>query len=102
MSEGSTARSFRAIPELGVDSARLVICGEIDLAAVPRFERSLVTFERLAEGRRITLDLSRIAFIDVAGWRALNAMRRRVERRGARCDVLVPCGPAKRVFELLD
>jgi anti-anti-sigma regulatory factor len=95
MSEGATARSFRAIPELGTDQARLVICGEIDLAAAPRFERSLATFECLAGSRRITVDLSRVAFIDVAGWRAL---RKRVER----CDVVVPAGPAKRVFDILD
>jgi anti-sigma B factor antagonist len=103
---GSSGRraqpGFRAVSKLGVTHARLVVSGEIDLATAARFEQALTAFERLAGNRRMTLDLSRISFIDVAGWRAVRALRKRVEGRGTRCVVVAPHGPARRVFEILE
>jgi anti-sigma B factor antagonist len=93
---------FRAVPKLGVTHARLVVSGEIDLPVAARLERCLAAFEQIAGNRRMTLDLSRISFIDVAGWRAVTAFRKRVEGRGARCVVVVPHGPARRVFDILE
>lgn len=95
MRTSESARPFRSVCELGADDARLVVWGEIDFADVPSLAGSLIAFERIAGSRRMTIDLSRVTFMDVAGWRTVARVRRR-------CTVRMPGGPARRVFDMLE
>jgi anti-anti-sigma factor len=94
----SVARFTCSLEALG-GSAVLSLRGEMDLAAVERFEQ--VANAALATGsEHVVADLSELQFLDSTGIRALLRLQARVGDR-ARLE-LVPGPPAvQRVFELV-
>jgi anti-anti-sigma factor len=101
MPQVTPARSFCAMRQDRHHEVRLHVSGEIDYGSVLTFERALLALDEAARQRPITLDLSTLEFIDVNGWRAVKTARRRAQRRGAELTVVMPTGPAARVFDLL-
>ncbi len=87
------------IEELGSDSVRIALRGELDLAHAYTFDEEL---RRVEESRPacIVLDLRELSFLDSCGLARLLAARRRARRLGHRL-VLVR-GPAviQRLFAL--
>ncbi|HWE09809.1 MAG TPA: STAS domain-containing protein [Solirubrobacteraceae bacterium] len=78
---------------------KLVLAGELDLAAAPAFERQLE--EILGEdARSVTIDLQDLRFLDSAGLRALLVAHRRLTDSGR--ELLLAPGPraVQRLFEL--
>jgi len=96
------SRRLRLLPIFTRDATLLVAEGELDLGSGLSFERALLDVEDRQGGRPMTLDLSRLKFVDVTGARAVYAARRRAERAGRQLLVRYPTGPARRIFDLLD
>lgn len=77
----------------------LVLRGDFDMAAIPRFERELARAEE-AEPETIVIDLDGLQFMDSSGLRALVAADDRARRKNRRLSI-VPGPPAvRRVFEI--
>ena len=92
--------SFAAHREHENGFARLVLCGELDMATVPFLEQELERAEQTGS-QVVALDLEGLTFIDVAGLRGLLAAR---ARRGTDDRspgfVCAPRAVRRRVFEL--
>ncbi len=96
---------LRRTPQFGVqDIARsdchtLVLRGELDLAASDYLEAVVfcLFIDRIDE---MTLDLSRLTFIDATGLRALLAVRELCEHEGCRFSLSRPVGQVRRLLEL--
>jgi anti-anti-sigma factor len=75
------------------------VTGEVDLAT----GLQLVTAaEKLvAQGRPIDFDLSRVTFIDSAGWAAVRFAARAVDRAGAVARISNPSLPVRRIMALV-
>jgi anti-anti-sigma factor len=81
------------------DSACLVaVAGELDLASAPELARSLYPLAR--PGAVVTLDLQNLAFMDLAGVRALLDARRVASAAGSSLHILSAGEGATRVLEL--
>jgi anti-sigma B factor antagonist len=79
-------------------TARLVVDGELDLAAVPALRGALTALRR--DGRSTILDLRRVTFMDSSGLRVLiEAGSQRAAGWGVSL-VLPDDGPVRRVIEL--
>lgn len=87
---------FRAWSEDG----RLVIEGDVDTFAADRLLRVLRA--RPADRPALTLDLSRLAFIDLAGCRAVALWARETAAAGTRLEILGAPRLFQRMWELLD
>jgi anti-sigma B factor antagonist len=73
--------------------------GEVDMLAVPTFERSVR--EALDRGHRgLVVDLSEVTFLDSSLLSALIGALRRTRRRGAGLAVVCPRPSIRRIFEL--
>lgn len=79
------------------DSATVRLAGEMDFTSVEVASRAVAELE--AGIRRIALDLSRVAFCDLAGARFLLAARKRAGESGAE---LVVHHPPRAVFRMLE
>lgn len=62
--------------------------GEVDAATVDHLEHAVEQAMRVAR-ERVTLDISRLAFIDAGGFHALERLHRRADSRGLALLVLV-------------
>jgi anti-sigma B factor antagonist len=78
---------------------RLLVQGELDVATAPILADQLTEAERLRPGV-LTLDLSELSFISVAGMRVVLDAARRAKREGRRMVVLNPQPPIRRLFAL--
>lgn len=80
-------------------SACLVaVAGELDLASAPELARMLYPLQR--PGAVVTLDLQHLAFMDLAGVRALLDARRVASAAGSSLHILGAGEGATRVLEL--
>ena len=94
---GPRPRFAVAIAQLGNGTPVVSVMGELDLAAVPGFERTLLDVTEAATGE-VIVDLTRCTFLDSRGLRVLVAARQRLERSG-RSLALVAAGPVvMRIF----
>jgi anti-sigma B factor antagonist len=75
--------------------------GEVDASTAPQFAGAL---SRAADGdrARLTVDLSRVEFIDVKGYAALLNAHRKVQDAHGEMAVLCPEGPVRQLLSLLD
>ena len=78
---------------------RLALSGELDLATAPRLATAIASDER-RKGSAPVLDLSRLAFMDVAGMRVLLDAARRAKRAGERLTVFNPQPSVRRLLAL--
>lgn len=81
------------------DGYRLVAQGELDLATAPTLADQLTEAERGRPGV-LTLDLSGLSFISVAGMRVVLDAARRAKREGRSLVVLNPQPHVRRLFAL--
>ena len=78
---GPAEPPFGVVVSGGSDRLVLVLRGELDLCAVPAFERIIAGLTEIGV-RRVVLDLAGVTFADVAGVRALVASRARLVAGG--------------------
>lgn len=101
---GDHPYSFEAQVERGPDRTVVAPSGELDIATCEALERRiapLVTGEAdEAIGDHVVVDLSGLAFIDVAGMRALLRCARLAEERGIRLSIALGSDRVRRLFEL--
>lgn len=74
------------------------VAGELDLATSPQLASHLSALIR--DGDAISLDLARVAFIDLAGLRVLLEARRDAHARGQELHIAVPGHACARLLEL--
>jgi anti-sigma B factor antagonist len=77
----------------------LVLGGELDIDAAPRLQE--IVKRLCGDGARtLTVDLSRLAFIDSIGLAAIVYASRQCERNGCRLDLIPGNESVQRVFEV--
>jgi anti-anti-sigma factor len=81
-------------------SVLLAIAGELDVATTAQFRASVEGLDDPAAPSHITVDLSRLDFIDAAGIAALLALRNAVDDVGGSIRVRSPKPHVRRVLEL--
>lgn len=81
------------------ETPRLAVSGELDMATAPQLAAAIANDER-RDGSAPVLDLSRLAFMDVAGMRVLLDAARRARRAGGRLIVFNPQPAIRRLFAL--
>ena len=86
--------------EDGDEGLRIVLGGELDLAGRDTLLQRVAALP--LEGRPVTLDLSRLAFMDSTGCRAVLEVGASMRERGAASYVVVAArsGPIERLLEL--
>jgi anti-anti-sigma factor len=98
---GGSASGFTARVLPGSGSARIVLSGELDMAAAPILQDRLAVVEA-KEPSTIVIDLREVTFLDSSGLRALVAARRRARSNPYRL-VLTDANPGvRRMFDLID
>ena len=80
-------------------SIRLVLAGELDLAAKLYFEAALDSAQ--TDARRVLLDLNALTLIDGACLDTIFAAGRRARREDAELILLRPRGQVRRVLDLV-
>jgi anti-sigma B factor antagonist len=97
--ESAPARGLK-VEEVGHDGVeRLVLIGELDSRSVPTLEAAISRC-CAAGTRAVTLDLSRLTFIDSSGLWTITSVRKWCERQGYGFS-LIPGPPSvQRVFEV--
>jgi anti-sigma B factor antagonist len=89
---GLDLRGERSHPVLALD-------GELDIGAAPRVQDAVTQLCR--DGvRRLTLDLSRLEFIDSSGLAAVVYVSRQCERHGCELELVPGIDSVQRVFEV--
>lgn len=78
---------------------RLILAGELDLAANPHFRATLDAAQ--ADADLVTLDLSALTLIDCAGLGTIYAAAARARNEGAMVVLLEPCGHVRRLLDLV-
>jgi len=92
--------AFRAeVLRMG-ESVLLAISGELDVATTGRFRASVEGLDEVDAPSHITVDLSRLDFIDAAGVAALVSLRNAVDNVGGSIRVRSPKPHVRRVLEL--
>jgi anti-anti-sigma factor len=81
-------------------SIRLILAGELDLAAHPTFQAALDSAR--ADSDRVLLDLSALTFIDGDALAIIFAAAERLHREGAALILVEPRGQVRRVLSLLN
>jgi anti-anti-sigma factor len=99
VSSAPGAPSFRLWVEPDEAGGRIAVAGEVDVVAAARFRR-------LLEGTHldtpvVTLDLSQVTFIDLAGARAVAAVGRAVGARGGRLVVTGSSRLFRRMWQII-
>jgi|ERR687889_1248561 anti-anti-sigma factor len=77
---------------------RVRVVGELDLVSAPQLAGQLATL--IEGGDEIGLDLSRVAFIDLAGLRVVLGAQSLARTRQKRLRVVAPSAACARLFEL--
>ena len=77
----------------------MAVSGDLDMASAPQLAAAIAKDER-RQGAAPVLDLSRLAFMDVAGMRVLLDAARRARRAGGRLTVFNPQPAIRRLFAL--
>jgi anti-sigma B factor antagonist len=96
----SPAPTQLEVVDVGRDGMRrLVLKGDLDTSSVPTLEDAI---SRCCSGetRAITLDLSRLTFIDSSGLWTITSARRWCERQGYGFSLIPGPEPVQQVFEL--
>jgi anti-anti-sigma factor len=78
---------------------RLVLAGELDLAARPEFEAALDAAQ--ADSNRVLLDLNALTLIDCASLSTIFAAAQHGGREEAALILLAPCGQVRRMLDLV-
>ncbi|MEA2900228.1 MAG: anti-sigma factor antagonist [Actinomycetota bacterium] len=92
--------AFRAeVLRMG-DSVLLAITGELDVATTARFRESVKGLDDIDSPSHVTVDLSRLDFIDAAGVAALVSLRNAIDDVGGSIRVRSPKPHVRRVLEL--
>lgn len=79
--------------------ARVLLFGELDLAAVPLLEQECGRVEERG-GRVVALDLSGLTFIDAAGLRAVVSAEARARKKGRALPLVGASAALRRIFDL--
>lgn len=83
----------------GGGSIRLILAGELDLAARPIFESAVGEAQHDAD--RVVLDLAALTLIDCAALFAVFAAAERSRREGTALILMSPGGQVRRVLDLI-
>jgi anti-anti-sigma factor len=83
-----------------VDTAEVVLTGELDIAALDDAQQQ-VDQAAAAGPALLIIDLSRLTFVDSSGVRLVLMADDRARAAGRRIAVRLGTGPARRVFEAL-
>jgi anti-anti-sigma factor len=75
------------------------VMGELDLAAVPAFDRTLLDVSEPGTGQ-VIVDLTGCSFLDSRGLWALVAAKERLERSGRSLALVIPNPIVMRIFQL--
>ena len=78
-SSGPPQRFAAATAQLGTGTPVVSVMGELDLATLPAFERTLLDVTEAGTGE-VIVDLTGCSFLDSRGLQALIATRERLER----------------------
>jgi anti-anti-sigma regulatory factor len=97
---GTEADSFRLLPVYAGSGSELIVEGPVDRTTVLEFEAALLMLEHHGGDQPLTVDLSRVSFIDAAGLSAVLLARRRAGRRARQLEVIKPDGHAGRVYDI--
>ncbi|MGQ0841082.1 STAS domain-containing protein [Actinokineospora sp.] len=84
----------------GTDPVVMSIAGEVDLATAPRLEQALGEALATPGATGVTLDLSRVEFMDSAGLRVLVAALRQAEDTGRTLTLYEPHDRVRRIIEI--
>ena len=76
----------------------IVVAGELDLVGGPLLEEAVQACER--EGAPVVIDMSRVAFVDSSGLRALIAAVQRAGRDGRRVRLVSPTTAVTRLLDI--
>ncbi len=79
--------------------SELVAKGELDISAVPALDAALQ--QTRSAGSDVTLDLSRITFIDICAARSVLRAARAASLAGQTLTIVSPSPPVGRVLELM-
>lgn len=90
---------FAIESELVEDSGRLTVVGELDIATVPRLRQAAQGLLARAAGH-LTIDLSRVTFIDSSGLSLFIALNDRATGEGWTLSLTRPSGNAFTVFAI--
>ena len=71
--------------------------GELDAYAAPDLSQA---FTSVADEDRIVVDLETVSFLDSTALGIVVKAMREVGERGGSCLIVLPAGPARRIFEL--
>lgn len=81
------------------DTGRLTLLGELDIATAPRVEEAVDVLLR-EDLRRLTIDLSRLGFVDSSGMRLFIVLDQRASAEGWELALVRPEPQALKVFRL--
>jgi anti-sigma B factor antagonist len=81
------------------ETGRLTLVGELDIATVPRVEAAVEAILR-AGTPRLTVDLSRLGFIDSSGLRLFIVLQQRASAEGWKLALVRPEAQALKVFRV--
>jgi anti-anti-sigma factor len=82
------------------EAVLLAVKGELDVATTAQFRASVEDLDDPERPTLVTVDLSRLDFIDAAGVGALLSFRNTIHGRGGRVRVRSPKPHVRRVLEL--
>jgi anti-sigma B factor antagonist len=96
---GPRQRFAAATAQLGNGTAVVAVMGELDLATVPAFERTLLDVTQAGTGE-VIVDLTGCSFLDSRGLRALISTRERLERSDRSLALVLANPIVMRIFQL--
>lgn len=90
---------FEIHSQLEADSARIAVVGELDIATGPQLEQAArALLDR--EARELTIDLSRLTFIDSSGLRLFIALNDDAATAGWTLRLIRPADQALTIFRI--
>lgn len=92
-------RFAMATEQLGDGTPVVSVMGELDLATVPAFERTLLDVTEAGTGE-VIVDLTCCSFLDSRGLRALVAARERLEQSDRSLALVLSNAIVMRVFQI--
>jgi anti-anti-sigma factor len=90
---------FEVESERDGSHAQIAVAGELDLATSPQLDQKIG--ETLLDSvNQLTIDLSRLTFVDSSGLRLLIALHDRAREEGWRLSLVAPSEPARAIFQV--